>query len=377
MKNMLCAAMLLGGVCAIGAAAATTPREISDSVLQPYDLVEGTTVTVRPNGGAHSATFEVTHVYKGNQIRVGSTFDAEVSTAGDQFRGNSPYFTPLLKTGEKVLWVVKTVDGRITLPGETELGMTHNASFAQGLPRREGDQRGRYGYAELVAWAKAVEAAVEVPPAARYELLKKDALGGPRLVVPWALLILGEVDRTGELALCRELIARPDANVWRKVVADRSLANHPPRGPWRRSAERLRLYQSWARQVASDADAVEVHLVLQEMARHDEFAPADVFDLLKAIAEKKDLSGKTRASAVATMRYIAEPDLRTPLFEYFLGLVSPAQPVEVQRTAAQELARSFRAELKARRKDVEAARANVQDEVVAKLLDGLIGNRQE
>ena len=64
---------------------------------------------------------------------------------------------------------------------------------------------------------------------------------------------------------------------------------------------------------------------------------------------------------------------RPPAFEFLLGLVDPAEPLEVQRAAAENIRRGYKAEAQSHRKEVEAVRATVQDKTVARLLDEVIG----
>ena len=244
---------------------------------------------------------EVTHVYKGSQELLGMTFVIWTPTPKSQSSNAIIHFSPSLKKGEKVISLLRTgaellaVPGMLTVPSDYELRKVGYVGPLIALPAREDKQRGLLAHGELLAWAKAVEAASKALPATRYELLKKDALSDSRVVAPWALALLNKASPSDAAAYCRELMTRPDVKVWQKVIADGAFLHDPSGKEWRRSPERLRLYRSWTREAKSDADAEELGSMLQQMKTGGEVSFNDWFDLIKAVADNKQLQARREA----------------------------------------------------------------------------------
>ena len=384
--------VLLLVVPTIPALAARPAPVVSSHALLSGNLVEAKVTKVTPiDGGStkkapfepgmlrfdppYRATFVVTHVYKGAQTLVGKEFDVDQYPAKAFRPVGEPNFAPSLKSGERVLWPLK---GGPTPVPYSAFGPPSKPAFLAwyaSFPPSDGQNEekgaaGRWSYGSAISWAKAVEETFKADPAARYGLLKKFATGETLEVVYWAISVLLEVDPRGTLSFLRDLVVQPDVGVWQKVIADEHLATMPE-AAWKKSPQRLRLYQSWVRGPLSSADVEQMESALPRLGK--DFTADDCWNLMNTVAGRKDLPAAARAAALGDAlgsygRGLTKPE---SVFEFILGLVAPAEAVEVQRAAAGAL-RHFPDELRSHQNDVQAARRRIDDKTALKNIDAAL-----
>jgi len=207
--------------------------EVPTERLLYYNLVETLVTRVRPYGYTFVATFQVTHVFKGDVALGRKTFEV---TGGAGATHGAPLLTSAPTIGDKGIWLVRNDGGTVRWVAFGPR-MKRTRVLIVPLPARETDRPTlphEPPYEEVVAWAKAVEQTVKAKPSERYAILKKLTESTSRPMALWAFAVLAEVDPERAPYLVWSALRGKDLPEWKREGLERILfdfATAPHRNP--------------------------------------------------------------------------------------------------------------------------------------------------
>ena len=339
--------------------------ELRDDILCPHLVVRAKVIKITRRNGRYDATFEVTHVFKGDGIQTGEAFSISANVSGETVLG-LPGFRPILKPGDNVIWLLERKGNKLQF---VRGGLRYDTGPHFGIVPvavREGDKHPDYKH--VLSWAEALERTVKANTDGRRPLLKGFAKSKIREVAAWACAVLAQSDRTDAIAFFEELLSDKSLQVRQKVLVDEILSRIK-QSKRAKSKERLVLFQQWVTSPLSDADAYAVFSGLDLIVQHRDFSNSAIFQVLTAILDNKKLSLRAKKQAVWIVGRFAnrKDDSRTG-FRFVFQLVRERDNVEIQRHCADMLRKFFLKEVRTTRSEVIALSKSASDKRVREIL---------
>ncbi len=199
--------------------------EVPTERLLYYNLVEAVLTTVTGDEGRYTATFQVTHVFKGDPGLHGKTF--EFSGGGAGSTNGRPFLRWPMNIGGKSIWLLRKEEAGTLTWVAFGPRMNRTRILIVLSPVMEGYERTRHDtpYADVLAWAKTVEAAVKAQPGERYAILRKNAESLIRPNAVWAFAVMAEVDPEASKSLLRAMLERKELPDWKRIGLNRILSD--------------------------------------------------------------------------------------------------------------------------------------------------------